>query len=161
MLSYGLEFQPVKHAASAKRIGLPATGVKPGLRHGSLYVGEVTREGRIEFVIIAGDLVTLGDIDERIALIEDAEIRIRGEGVVHEAPVIAVDNHDSWHFQMRIGVAGDEVLHVGRKTLDLAWVDENVEFRIEAPQETSALDELAGEDAEAFDGARRDIGADR
>src|SRR4030065_611011 len=115
MFSYGLEFQPsvsgpakAKPAASARLIRLPTTGVQPGLRHGSLCVGEVAREGRIELVIIAGDLVTLRDIDERIALIEDAEIRIRGEDVVHEAPVIAVDDHDPWHFQMRIGGAGEE-----------------------------------------------------
>ena len=40
-------------------------------------------------------------------------------------------------------------------------IDEDVEFRIELPEQTSAWDELTGKNAEAFDGARRNIGADR
>src|SRR3990170_4622103 len=143
MLSYGLEFQPGKPAASAKRIRLPAIGVKPAICCRSLDVGEEAHEGRIELVIIAGDLVALRDIDERIALVEDAEVRVRGEGVVHEATVVAVDDHHPGHFQMRIAVAGDEALHMRRKPLELAFVDEDVEFRVEAPEEPSALDEFA------------------
>jgi len=45
--------------------------------------------------------------------------------------------------------------------LDLALLDEDVELRIEAPEKTPAFDEFAGKNADAFNGARRKVGADR
>src|SRR5262249_44442934 len=69
------------------------------------------------------------------------------------------DDH-AGHFQMGVGIARDIVLHVQRKRVELAHVYEDVELGIKTPHETSALDELASEDPDALNGARRKISAD-
>src|SRR5262249_9904883 len=121
---------------------------------------EEPSEARIELMIVAGELLPLRDVDQRIALIKDAEVGIGRQAVIHEASVVAVEDDHLGHFQMGIGVARDIVLHVQRERVELAWMDEDVELRIEAPHETSALNELAGEDPDALNGARRKISAD-
>src|SRR5512143_202528 len=92
--------------APRRAIGLRPSTVGLGWSH-----SEKAPETRVELVVVAGELVTGSDVDQRIALIEDAEIGVRLEAVVHEAPIIAVDDHHARHLEMRVGVAGDEVLH--------------------------------------------------
>ena len=59
---------------------LAAVGMKPRrIRRGGLHGREEADEGRIELMIVAGELVALGDIDQRIAPVEDAEVRVRRE----------------------------------------------------------------------------------
>src|SRR6185437_16900410 len=102
-----------RHAASARPAGLPAAGMKPcGVDSGHLHRREIADEGRIELMIVAGELVALGNIDQGVAFVEDAEVRVWREAVIHEAPVVAVDNHESRNFQMRVAVARDEVLQM-------------------------------------------------
>src|ERR1700687_373521 len=45
-------------------------------------------EGRVELVIVAGDLVARGNVRQRIAPVEDAEISVRPFAVVHELAVV-------------------------------------------------------------------------
>src|SRR5262245_10861968 len=140
---------------------LKAVGVKPALGHDHLHGGEEPRESRIEFVIVAGELLALGNIEQSKALIENAEVGVRRETVIHETPIVAVENHHALPLQMRIGVAGHELSQERRIRVDLACMDEAVEFRIETPKELPPFDILAGEHANAFNGARGKIGADR
>src|SRR6516225_1202007 len=121
---------------------------------------EETSEARIELMIVAGELLPLRNVDQRIALVEDAEVGVGREAVIHEAPVVAVEDDHAGHFQMGVGIARDIVLHVQRKRVELAHVYEDVELGIKTPHAASALDELASEDPDALNGARRKISAD-
>src|SRR5262249_53725776 len=111
-------------------------------------------------MIVAGELLPLRNVDQRIALVEDAEVGVGREAVIHEAPGVAVEDDHAGHFQMGVGIAPDIVLHGQRKRVELAHVYEDVELGIKTPHETSALYELASEDPDALNGARRKISAD-
>ena len=74
-------------------------------------------------MIVAGELVALVNVDHGIALIENAEIGVGRETVIHEAPVIAVEDDHAGHFQMWVGIARDKVLHVRRENVELPGVE--------------------------------------
>src|SRR5581483_5380228 len=54
---------------------------------------EEAGEARIELMVVAGQFLADSDVDQRVTLVEDAEIRVRLEAVIHEAPVVAVEDH--------------------------------------------------------------------
>src|SRR6478672_6150400 len=115
---------------------------------------------RIELEIVTGDLLTGGDVDERIAAIKNVKIGVRLPVMVHELAVVAVDDTHAGNFQMRIAVTREVVLHMRGQRRDLLPVDEDVELRVEHPHLASGRNELAGKDAEALNFTLCDIGAD-
>lgn len=118
-------------------------------------------EGRIEFVIIAGDLFTLGDIADRETFFEAGEIGVRCFVVVHEPAVVCFQDPNAGFAHMRIRILRDEVLHMRREFFDVGLGEEHIEFRFETPDNIAGFDRLSSEDAYSLDRAAREKGADK
>src|SRR6478672_5161629 len=75
-----------------------------GDRHVDRFLAEAAELG-IELEIIAGDLLARGNIDDGVALVENAEICVRTHVVIHELDVVEVDDANAVDLQMRVAVA--------------------------------------------------------
>jgi hypothetical protein len=128
-----------------------------GLRHGR----EPAVEARVEFVIVAGDLLAGSNVTDCETFFEVCKIRIRAFAVVHETAIVGLKDPDAGLAHMRIGIARNEILHVGRKFFDVAFGEENIEFLFETPNDVAGLDRLSSEDAYSLDCTVREIGADK
>jgi hypothetical protein len=128
-----------------------------GLRHGR----EPAAEAWVEFVIVADDLFAGLNVADRETFFEACKIRIWAFAVVHEPAIIGLKDPDAGLAHMRVGIARNEVLHVGRKFFDVALGEEDIEFWFETPDDLAGLNWLSSEDAYSLDRTVREIGADK
>jgi hypothetical protein len=112
-------------------------------------------------VVVAGDLFTGSNVPYCETFLETGEIGVRAFAMVHEPAIVSLKDPNARLAHMRVGVARDEVLHMGRKFLDVAAGEEDIEFRFETPDNIAGFDGLSGEDAYSLDGTIREIGADK
>ena len=112
-------------------------------------------------MIIAGDFFTGSDVTDREALLVIREIRVRRFAMIHETAVIRLEHPNIRLDHVRIGIARNEVLHVGRQFFNVGPGEEHVEFRFEPPDDIASFDGLSSEDAYPLDRAVREEGADK
>ena len=127
------------------------------LRHG----WKPSLEGAIELIVVAGYFLAGGDIADRKALLKIRKIGVRRFAVIHEAAIIRFQHPDARLRHVRIRIAGNEVLHVGRKFFDVRSCKEDIEFWLKAPDYITRFDGLSSVDAYSLDRTIREIGANK